>query len=258
LITSNYNAVDWVEEELAYPTDYFREFNFIGNVLCYETITDLPGKRVGLRIRGDGILTLLGWESNTFTGDVIVDRSALSLQKRNGAIAVQGDIYVKSGHLTLDIGNQIAKSSTVSLEYSRFAFFNLDHSGASTVQFLHNLIVKGGSVIDFSPDRYHQALYLDDLLINEDSLLRMRNWSAGSTFLLVRKDSEHLADALSKIKFTHIAGGGVAKLREYNDEYWEVFATVPEPSTYGAVLGGVGLGLVFWRRRRKGRRPRRD
>jgi|GEM_PF-2882075 len=46
-------------------------------------------------------------------------------------------------------------------------------------------------------------------------------------------------------------------MRKYDWQYWEItpFGTndvmgfMPEPTTYGAILGTVGLGLVAWRKR---------
>jgi len=208
--------------------------------------------RVGIRIRGGGRLGIVGGQSNTFTGDVFVlDHSALSLRKDNKAIAVQGDIYIKNGsNLTLDKGAQIARTSTVSLQDSSFSFFNFGYFNTPISQSLHRLKVEGSSFFNFSPYNYRQELILDDLLINRDGLLTIRSWRDQFHFLLIRKDSEHLQDALGKIKF---AGQEQkrAGLKEYNSDYWKIGPGFPEPTTYGAIFGAVGLGLAVWRKRRR-------
>jgi len=63
----------------------------------------------------------------------------------------------------------------------------------------------------------------------------------------VRKDNKHLADALQKITIDGW-GENQAYLKDYDKDYWSIEAA-PEPSTYGAILAAVGLGLVVWRRR---------
>jgi len=47
-------------------------------------------------------------------------------------------------------------------------------------------------------------------------------------------------------------------LKDYDADYWQITPwgakPAPEPSTYGAILGAVGLALVAWRRKRR-RKP---
>jgi len=208
------------------------------------------GQRVGIRIRGRGRLGLVGSLSNTFTGDVFVlDGSALSLRKDNGAVAVQGNIYVKNGsNLTLDKSNQIAKNSILLLDNSVYNFFNLDYYNTPIFQSLRRVTIEGNSSVDFSPYDYRQSFLFDDILINYNSFLTINSWRDKFHFFLVRKDSEHLYDALARIKFGGYSGSK-AELKDYDADYWEIIPAFPEPSIYGAILGAVGLGLVAWRRR---------
>jgi len=39
-------------------------------------------------------------------------------------------------------------------------------------------------------------------------------------------------------------------LEEFDAEYWSISAT-PEPATYGAILGAIGIGLVVWQKRKR-------
>jgi len=64
----------------------------------------------------------------------------------------------------------------------------------------------------------------------------------------VKKTSAHLTDALKGTAFNSYDPNNV-HLEDFNSEYWSISAT-PEPATYGALLGTVGLGLWTWRKRR--------
>jgi len=57
---------------------------------------------------------------------------------------------------------------------------------------------------------------------------------------------------LNRIRFQGWAPG--AKLINYDANNWEIVPMgSPEPATYGAILGALGLGLVVWRKRRQRR-----
>jgi len=178
----------------------------------------------------------------------------MSLRKDIGAIAIQGDIYVRNNSfLTLDLGGQIAKTSNVLLQDSCFNFFNYGFRNIPNSQHLNRMTIEGNSVINFAHYNYHQALLLDNLLIDEGALLSITNWRDGFHFLLVRKDSWSLEDALGKIRFEGKYGS--AGVRSYDWEYWEIgvgygFSKLPEPSTYGAIFGGLGVLLALSRKRR--------
>jgi len=240
-----------------YLTDYFIEYNNGKHVVIHDSISDRLGQRVGIRLRGGGYVSILGSGSNTFTGDVfILDYSGMSLRK-NG-IAIQGNVYLKNGgNLTIDAGNQINKKSIVSLKNSSFIFFNVWRRNLPIEQSLSRLVVEGSSILNLSGNGiyFNAKFILDDLFINNDSLFVIRGWVEGWKSLLVRKDSEHLQDALSKIKFEG-RSEPKASVRDYNNDYWEIIPGFPEPSTYGAFWGGLGLlltlsrnGRCFWRRK---------
>ncbi|KXU34624.1 hypothetical protein AXK11_08160 [Cephaloticoccus primus] len=116
--------------------------------------------------------------------------------------------------------------------------------------------VTGNGVIDYyhSLDRQHphgdHRLYLDDLEIEWGGQLTIKNWMLSRDFLLVRKDSEHLNDALSRIKFEGHWEWRAA-LKDFDKDYWQLIPGIPEPSTYGAALGVVAVGACLMRRRQK-------
>jgi len=100
-------------------------------------------------------------------------------------------------------------------------------------------------------------LYIDDLIIEPNSILDIISNVLTTPHFFVRKDSEHLKDALGRIKFQG-RSEPVAGVRDYNKNYWEIIPSwtvpnIPEPSTYGAIVSGVALGFSLVRRKR--RRP---
>jgi len=231
-----------------------------------SVISDNKGHKVGLIINGAhprnerGIVGLGGSRENTFTGDVIVDgvRNKLYLSKAEGVTAVRADIYIKnSANLVIVNSDQILDSSVVRLSgrNSAIGFTGLVKSVSEKINALE--VESGTGILSFghnplaSDDRSEKTLILDDLIIAPGASLRIMRWQADRDHLLVRKDSEHLADALKKLT---IDGWGRNQiyLKEYDEAYWSIEAA-PEPSTYGALLGATGLGLAAWRRRFRSR-----
>jgi len=216
-----------------------------------DSISDRPWQRVGIRIRGGGYISIIGSGSNLFTGDVfILEHSGMSLRK--DGTAIQGNVYVKNGgSLTIDFNNQINRRSILSLENSSFTFFNVWSRNLPIEQSLSRLVVEGSGILNLSGNGiyFNAKFILDDLFINRNSLLIIRGWEEGWKFLLVRKDSEHLDDALSKIKFEG-RSEPKASVRDYNSDYWQIIPGFPEPSTYGAIFGGLSVLLALSRKRR--------
>jgi len=226
-----------------------------------SVIKDHRDHKVGLLITGShapgesGQVDLYGTAANTFTGDVIVDglRNTLHLNKADGVTAIRGNVYIKNqAAMNIVASHQIVASAKVTL------------SGRSTLSFssaekdirdeFHTLVVEGGTNrLAFYhsaeiEDNYMKMLVLDDLIIDDGALLRISGWQAERDFLLVRKNSVHLAAALKKIT---IDGWGRDQiyLKDYNSDYYSIEAA-PEPAVYGAIFGAVGVGLVAWMRKK--------
>jgi len=131
-----------------------------------------------------------------------------------------------------------------------FHSFNSDKNN----RILSSLFINGeDSIIDFAYG--YTKLFIDDLIIRDGSDLTLLWFSPRSgDGLFVKKTSRHLQDALAKIRIENKSGS--VGVRDYNEDYWEIgvgtgFGGLPEPSTYGAILGAVGIGLVVWRNRRR-------
>jgi len=240
---------------------------FIGNSLSKENtiagyinsvISDNATHKIGLRSVYSGIgwsaVVLGGDKSNIFTGitEVSGRGNILILNKTNGAVAIQGDVSVNDrAQLTIWGDRQINFRSTVRLRNSKLQFADWRYdAGPTKTELLHKLVIEGESKLQF---RIYETtldkrfLYLDDLLIADGGKLLVQGWKEGIHWLLVRKTSANIDDALKKIAFVGYLPGGT-HLEDYNRDYWAI-SGVPEPATYTPIFGAIGL--VIWQKRRR-------
>jgi len=124
--------------------------------------------------------------------------------------------------------------------------------GAGTKQQLANLHIEGRGTIDWRGGEVGLAniLWIDELTFSSTSdILFIRNWYEYEDLFLVKKVNFDTA-LLSQIVFEGYQDY-FPTLKDYDANYWQITPWgAPEPSTYGAILGVVGIGLVAWRRRR--------
>jgi len=234
-----------------------------GNALRIEGwIADNAHGKVGLLVQkrnpyeiGVGIIRISGGYNSAFTGDVVVEGkdSHLYLCKIGGVIAVRSNITVRNGRVAgIELSNQIADTSTVTLQGNGSTFSLNDVSHALSEKF-RTLKVEGEGRVLFSrkaADRYAKTLIVDDLIVDWGSDLSVEGWNAELDLFLIKKTSGNARSALSRIRFEG-PDRQIVELRPYNAYYWKLYAS-PEPSTYGAIFGAVGLGIAIWRRRRRG------
>jgi len=213
---------------------------------------------IGLYVRAAGIWPVTGrWRavglggatSNGFTGETIVGgRTVLALNKQAGATAIRGNVVLrKNTGLSFWGSNQVADYATVTMDS---AHLNMHGAGYEKI---HKLIVTGNSKILFgSAVQFlnRRIFLLDELTISYLSSLEIMGWADGRDHFLVRRYSSGLNENLSRIKFNG-RKEPKAGLRYYDTDYWEIIPAFPEPSTYGAIFGGLGMGLAFWSRRRR-------
>jgi len=132
--------------------------------------------------------------------------------------------------------------------------------GAGTKQHLASLTIEGRGTIDFRGGEFAQAniLWVDKLTISTGGQLFIRNWYEFEDMLLVKRSfmnglsESGRAYLLSQIVFEGYQDYQTT-LKDYDANYWQIspFGRLPEPSTYGAILGAVGIGLVVWKRKRR-------
>jgi len=190
-----------------------------------------------------------------------------------GMIDVRGtinspNIYIgdRSGQDILQLAawrwNQLLGSPTVHLRgnpYSRpVAGGSFDAAilrlGGGTRQKLSRLDVEGQGVIDFRGGVVGGAniLWLDSLHIQSGGFLSILNWYQYEDYLLVKKSGFNIA-SFPRIIFEGYEEYGATYI-DYDKDYYQItpfyhISVAPEPITYGAILGAMGLGLWGWRQR---------
>jgi len=222
---------------------------------------------------GDGHTNELG-SIYIHQGDLYLDNSA--------RISTTGTIYVgDGGSYAAFVLENYADSGTPMLSGKRDIRLRGSHDSGKTAKLhlvgdhdlrLNHLSIEGNSILQFDPSRGGglSKIYSEVFTIALNGRLLVRGWvqeeasSDGGdkafgdrfTHILVRKTSPGLDDYLRQIWFEDY---GPAKKIEWAEDnrYWEIVPgfrgwadPAPEPSTYGAILGAVGLGLVLWRRRK--------
>jgi len=168
-----------------------------------------------------------------------------------GTIAGDLDIYGGS-QAGIYRDQTISASSIVTFKYAsnqRFAP-TLYFATYPVNQHIHKVIVEESGVFSFGAHEVsgHRFLFMDDLVIAPSSEFTI-SWYFSDTHLLLRKDSKHLSESLSRIRFSQNPSKR-AGIREYNADYYEIGPGFPEPATYGASLSAAGLVLWFCRRRK--------
>jgi len=230
----------------------------------------------GLVKAGKGDLYLRGgpyiFNGNTITGTSHINEGSAYLDQDVylGATAIGGTIRVAfgaeaPGRLIVARNEQIADTSTVVLDavaidgeggISRHLPVFQIGNAVRVVEHIHTLRVEGGGVIRFSGaasgTQTTNQLFIQALQIptipNANGSLFVQNWIDGVTYFLISRAAPNFMAALARIHFQGWDPG--SKLRDYDANNWEIIPMgAPEPATYGAILGVVGLGLVTWRKR---------
>jgi len=193
-----------------------------------------------------------------------LDKEKDSEESRNlgrhwDALRLVGDIHVRNGEqFNISGVDSVKPNSSIVLEGDTTILRVIRSSRGDNDRHFNSLTVESGSpMLGFSLSQ-NSVLIIDDLIIKNDSVLRMElfNPEYGQVFL-VKKTSRHLQDSLGRIRsyFSETVRYGVRESNMYKD-YWEIgtgegFHALPEPATYGAIFSTGALGFVFWRRKRK-------
>jgi len=233
----------------------------------------------GLVKAGKGALILKGASAyvgtaNTITGLSYLNEGPVYLDYDgllSGAVAISGRILVgfgaaAPGQLIVARNEQIADTATVVLDGVATSDGGLSRhipvfqigNALRVVEHIHALRIEGNGIVRFSgaAGRATNQLFLKDLQIptipNANGSLFVQNWVENVTYLIVSRTAPNVMAVLNRIRFQGWAPG--AKLWDYDANNWQIVPMgAPEPATYGAILGALGLGLVVWRKRRQRR-----
>jgi len=237
-----------------------------GDALTLEDEAAFVGSR-DLVKTGPGALEFNS-EATQDVGRVGILQGAINLIK--GLFGVSDEITVGDGagidmfEIGTDLTNPIVKTSGGFPEmtlhgnpYGPSTDAAILRFNGNTRQQLAKLHIQDRGMIDFigANKAAPNVLYLDQLTFSDaNARLTIRNWNDQADYLLVRKiwGDANVASILNQIYFE---GYGSAKWHWHDlgssyGDYWQI-TPFPEPATYGAILGAIGLGLWGWRRRRR-------
>ncbi|WP_156469109.1 PEP-CTERM sorting domain-containing protein, partial [Cephaloticoccus primus] len=132
--------------------------------------------------------------------------------------------------------------------------------GGNTKLSLSNLHIENRGTIDWVGGEVGRAniLWIDMLTFSSsDAQLFIRNWYEYEDILLVKRANFNFA-TLPQIIFEGYQDYETT-WKPYDNNYIQItpFGAVPEPTTYGALLGAAGIGLYLLRRRRRCRKSSR-
>jgi len=197
----------------------------------------------------------------------------------------EGSVYLANGSRNLSsitIGNGSAKQAEVIFEYGTSftnkpsvtlhgtpyghgaAFGPNEPQAMLTLNDAGNLSLSELKVIDRGTIQFEYShtpsyLFLDKLTFNNTSAqLFVRGWQEYESYLLIKKTAfataAEWAQKLKQIYFDGYSPDFPLLNEDYNADYYQIMPfnmmdKAPEPATYGAILGAVGLGLWGWRRR---------
>jgi len=242
-----------------------------------KTSPTYPIKRLTTHIYDDLYITdQVSLDMPTFdlakVGDGRLNLDANTVHYFRNIYLFQGEIALNQGYLNLsgrlDIsegaifrlpenqGNRLLGSRDLAFRKSGKAP-GIFQMGGNSKQVLTSLTVSGAGVIDFAGGEVGRANMLwIDMLISyswEDRLF-IRNWYEYEDYLFIKK-STYYHGLLNRIVFEGYEEYGLFA-RDYDANYYQItpfYHTTPEPSTYGTIVGTVGLGLWLWRKRRRQR-----
>jgi len=211
-------------------------------------------------------------------GSLYIHQGRVEITK--GKIETSGQVYIGNGtgraELALgpNLRDPLVNKPRVTLHgttYGRGAEFGagVDEAvltlGQNTHQTLAELNIIDRGTLDFasSSASLPTLLFLDLLTFNNTSAqLFVRGWLEHETFLLVKRTAfaeGEWAQALKQIFYDGYSLDFNVVHIDYNADYFQIVpfgSGVPEPATYGAILGAVGLGLFAWRKQRQSRQSR--
>ncbi len=115
------------------------DFNIADGLASIDmTISGVISGAGGITKLLGGTLELSGSSSNTYSGITTVSNGELQLNKSTSVDAIAGDILINGGVLSLSADDQIADTSTLTIESGSFTM-------NSQIDTINNIIINGGS-----------------------------------------------------------------------------------------------------------------
>jgi autotransporter-associated beta strand protein len=205
-----------------------------GKITLSGVIGDAGAART-LTKTGVGTLTLSGAAANTYTGLTSISGGTLELNKTAGVNAIAGAVAVGSGaKLLLSADNQVANTSAVTLSGGTIQ----RASGVSEV--FGNLDLTASSFLDFGTGDIGTLSFGT---YTPSSLLTVQNFLPGNTLTF----GTDLTSTINNGSLFSFSGNFTSGWSSGSSTF--TITAIPEPATYIAAVGL--LGLMLWPLRRK-------
>jgi len=219
---------------------------------------------------GNATLTLSGGTANGTSSRLYISNGMVVLNNSEDLPAVAGRIDVLFGStLRVDRDNQFSPDTYLLLQspfsYARSTLqFNGENGRGLTQQF--NILEVQNGVIDFQGGSVGRPNFLivndlryfaqggvgENILERGNIELWIKNWFEFEDHFLVRRGDMAWFNSMQNDVLRYVTFEGYeqgARLRDYDSDFYEI-VPFPEPTTYGAILGAAGLGLVILRKRK--------
>jgi autotransporter-associated beta strand protein len=171
------------------------------------------------------------------TGTLALTKVGTGTMTLSGANTYTGATTVNAGTLALGAANRIADTSALVLAGGTFATGGFSET-------LGTLTLSGNSTLDFGAGA-SALVFSDSSAISWSGTLTLNNFDIGT-------DSLRFGTSISALTVAQLGEISLAGYTASLDSSGFVtFAAIPEPSTYAALAGVLGLGAVALRRRRR-------
>jgi autotransporter-associated beta strand protein len=192
---------------------------------------------------GAGTTTLSGAFANTYTGMTTVSAGTLELSKSADVNAIAGDITVNSGAiLLLSSSGNVANSSAVTLSGGTIT------RGSGVNEVFGSLNLTTGSFLDFGTGATGSMTFgTYEENATPSALLTLNNFIPGNSFTF--SNALFAADGSNIGSYFTFGAGFVNSSIINNGGNSFTITAIPEPSTYLAAAGL--LGLMLWPSRKR-------